>query len=151
VVSSASNRIVLGNDSIDIFRCNQALTVSSDARDKTDVESLSMGLNFVNQLKPVTYRWDKRSFYSKDLSITPDGTHKKPQLIGGLLAQDVEKIEREYGYKVEDETNIVTQKGEDGQYSLTYEKFIPILVNAVQELSTQVDELKAEITTLKGE
>ena len=110
-----------------------------------------MGLNFVNELNPVTYRWDKRSSYSKDLSITPDGTHKKPQLIGGLLAQDVEKIEREYDYKVEDKTNIVTQKGEDGQYSLTYERFVPILIKAVQELSTTVEELKTEITNLKGE
>jgi len=144
-VTTASNRIVLGNDAIDILRCNQALTVSSDARDKTDVESLTMGLNFINKLNPVTYRWDKRSFYSKDLSVTPDGTHKNPQLIGGLLAQDVEEIEREYNYKVEDKTNIITQKGEDGQYSLTYEKFIPILINAVKELSLQVEELKTKL------
>ena len=123
------------------------MTSGSDIRDKTDIEDLpdSAGLNFVNQLNPVTNRWDKRSSYSKDLSVTPDGTHKKPQLQGGLLAQDVEKIEREYGYKLEDETNIVTQKGEDGQYSLTYEKFIPILINAVKELSAQVEELKIKL------
>jgi hypothetical protein len=150
-VTTASNRIVLGDDAIDSFKCNQPLTVSSDARDKTDVESLNMGLNFINQLNPVTYRWDKRSSYSEDLSVTPDGTHKKPQLISGLLAQDVEEIEREFGYKIENKTNLVTQKGEDGQYSLTYEKFIPILINAVKELSTTVEQLKTEITNLKGE
>ena len=150
-VTTASNRIVLGDDAIDSFKSYQPLTVSSDARDKTDVESLNMGLNFINQLNPVTYRWDKRSSYSEDLSVTPDGTHKKPQLISGLLAQDVEEIEREFGYKIENKTNLVTQKGEDGQYSLTHEKFIPILINAVKELSTTVEQLKTEITNLKGE
>ena len=137
--------IVFGDDSISSFKCNVSLTATSDARDKTDVESLNMGLNFVNQLNPVTYRWDKRSSYSDDLSVTPDGTHKKTQLMGGLLAQDVEEIEREYGYKLENETNIITQKSEDGQYGLIYERFVPVLINAVKELSLQVEELKTKL------
>ena len=42
--------------------------------------------------------------------------------------------------------------GEDGSaYGLTYSKFVPMLVKSVQELSTQVDELKQEVATLKGE
>jgi len=110
-----------------------------------------MGLNFVNKLEPVTYKWDMRSSYSKDLSITPDGTHKKQKVFGGLLAQDVEKLEREYGYKVEDETSIITDKNTNGSYGIAYSKFIPVLINAVQELSTQVDELKSELLALKGE
>ena len=75
-----------------------------------------------------------------------------PKLLGGLLAQDVEKLEREYGYKVEDKTAVLTDKHDiNGNYGLTYSKFIPVLINAVQELSTQVDELKQEVATLKGE
>ena len=144
-ITSQSNSIVLGEDNISSFKCAVALTATSDARDKTDVESLNMGLNFVNQLNPVTYRWDKRSSYSDDLSVTPDGTHKKTQLMGGLLAQDVEEIEREYGYKLENETNIITQKSEDGQYGLIYERVVPVLINAVKELSLQVEELKTKL------
>jgi cell division protein FtsB len=40
---------------------------------------------------------------------------------------------------------------ETGQQEVGEAAVIPVLVKAVQELSTQVDELKAEITTLKGE
>ena len=53
---------------------------------------------------------------------------------------------------MQDKTNLATRISDDGkQYHLKYSKFIPSLVKAVQELSTQVDELKAEIKTLKGE
>jgi len=151
-IGSGNNIVVLGNNSIATAKIKVDWTVTSDKRDKADVEPLTMGLNFVNKLEPVTYKWDMRSDYSDDLSVTPDGTHKKDKLCGGLLAQDVEILEREYGYKVEDKTSIITEKNEsDGGYGLTYSKFIPVLINAVQELSTQVGELKQELKALKGE
>jgi len=141
-VTTGSNNIVLGNNSITDAAIKVDWTVTSDKRDKTDVEALTMGLDFVNKLNPVTYRWDMRSDYDDD--ATPDGTHKKQRLFSGLLAQDVEVLEREYGYKVEDETALITSKGEDGNYGLTYQRLIPVLINAVKELS-------AEVKTLKGE
>ena len=151
-ITTGDNAIVLGNNATASAHIRVDWTVTSDKRDKTDIEPLTMGLDFVNKLEPVTYRWDMRSDYSKDFSITPDGTHKQQKLLGGLLAQDVEKLEREYGYKVEDETAVLTDKHKtNGNYGLTYSKFIPVLINAVQELSTQVDELKSELLALKGE
>jgi hypothetical protein len=145
---TGSNKIVLGNNSITNAYIKVDWTVTSDKRDKTDIEPLTMGLDFVNKLNPVTYRWDMRSDYGNK---TPDGTHKKAKLSGGLLAQDVEVLEREYGYKVEDETSILTSISEDGNYGLIYGKFVPVLIKAVQELSAQVTTLQQEINTLKGE
>ena len=147
-ITTQSNRIVIGNNSSTHAYIAIDWTVTSDKRDKTDIEPLTMGLDLVNKLEPVTYRWDKRSDYKDG---KPDGTHKKEKLCGGLLAQDVEELEREYGYKVENETSILTDKNADGNYGLTYSKFVPVLINAVKELSLQVDELKQEIQTLKGE
>jgi trimeric autotransporter adhesin len=147
-ITTQSNRLCMGNNNITNAYIKVAWTVTSDKRDKTDIEPLTMGLNFVNKLEPVTYKWDMRSDYKDG---KPDGTHKKENLQGGLLAQDVEELERAYGYKVEDGTSILTDKNPDGNYGLTYSKFIPVLINAVQELSTQVDELKSELLALKGE
>ena len=114
-----------------------------------------MGLDFVKDLNPVTYKWDKRSLYVEKgqsfSDVVPDGTHKEDWLDVGFLAQDVEKLEAAYGYNVADKTNLTTHVSIDGeQYGLTYEKFVPILVKSVQELSAQVEELKAEIKILKG-
>jgi trimeric autotransporter adhesin len=147
-ITTQSNRLCMGNNNITNAYIKVAWTVTSDKRDKTDIEPLTMGLNFVNKLEPVTYKWDMRSDYKDG---KPDGTHKKENLQGGLLAQDVEELERAYGYKVEDGTSILTDKNPDGNYGLTYSKFIPVLINAVQELSTQVDELKSELLALKKE
>jgi hypothetical protein len=155
-ITTGSNILVLGNQNITNSHIQVDWTVASDKRDKTDVAPLDMGLSFINKLEPVTYKWDKRSNYVergeefKDL-IT-DGTHKETWTDVGFLAQDVEKLESEFGHNIADETNLTTHLSADkNQYGLTYSKFIPMLVKAVQELSTQVEELKSELLALKGE
>ena len=155
-----SNRIGLGDGNITTFSCQVSLSVASDERDKTDFSDLDIGLDFVNKLKPYTYKWDKRHKYvnwtsnpDTDLnSITHDGSHKEDWLDIGFKAQDVELLEKEAGYDKDNNTNLTIDLSDDGkQYSMKYEKLVPILVKAVQELSSTVDELKNEITTLKGE
>ena len=138
-VTTGSNRVVVGNNSVTNCDIKVDWTVTSDKRDKTDVKEFNMGLDFVNALNPVTYRWDMRSDYENG---TPDGTHKKPKLFSGLIAQDVEILEREYGYKVEDDTAVITSVNENGNYGLTYSKFVPVLINAVKELSAEIKALK---------
>jgi hypothetical protein len=159
------NEVYLGNTAIATFNCQVGVSAASDKRDKTDVEPLTMGLSFINQLKPVTYRWDKRSSYVLPYrlalepddpdyinlaDVVPDGSKTEPQLCAGMLAQDVEEIEQTYGFDKEDLTNLITNVSKDGQaYSLQYERFVPMLIKSVQELSEQVESLKDEIETLK--
>ena len=108
-------------------------------------------LDFVKSLEPVTYKWDKRSKYGDktaddyDLNAqTPDGTHKEDWLDIGFKAQEVEALEIAAGYKIAEKTNLTTSLTSDGkQYGLQYSKFVPILVKAVQELSAEIDKLKA--------
>ena len=116
-----------------------------------------VGLDFVNALKPVTYKWDKRSKYGDktaddyDLdSITTDGTHKEDWLDIGFKAQEVEALEKAAGYKIADKTNLTTSLTEDGkQYGIQYAKFVPILVKAIQELTAANTALAARIKTLE--
>ena len=142
-VTTGSNQVCLGDENIANAHIQVDWTIASDKRDKTDVSPMNLGLEFINQLEPVTYRWDKRSKYSKDQSVSPDGTHKEEQLEGGFLAQDVEAIEEQYGHKLSDKTNLTFHSSEDEQmYGIKYSKFVPMLVKAVQELSAEVEELK---------
>lgn len=151
-ITSGSNVIVLGNSSITNFNCEVALSVASDERDKTDFTDLNIGLDFVKQMKPYTYKWDKRSKYvdwdtnpDTDLnSITPDGTHKENWLDVGFKAQDIETLEKAAGYDKDNNTNLSIDLSEDGkQYSMKYEKLVPILVKAIQELEARVATLES--------
>ena len=153
-LTTAANKIVLGNSSIDQLNCQVALSVASDERDKTDFTNLDLGLDFVKQMKPYTYKWDKRINYvdwdtnpDTDLdTITHDGTHKEAQLDVGFKAQDVETLEKAAGYDKDNKTNLTINLSEDGkQYSMKYEKLVPVLVKAIQELSMQVEELKTKL------
>jgi hypothetical protein len=157
-ITTASNEIALGDENISEANIQVDWTVASDQRDKTDFTSLDLGLDFVKGLAPVTYKWDKRSKYGDkmaddyDLNAqTPDGTHKEDWLDIGFKAQEVEALEKSAGYKIADKTNLTTSITGDGkQYGIQYSKFVPILVKAIQELSSQVTELKKEIEELKN-
>ncbi len=150
-LTSGNNEMTLGNGDHSKINVQVSLTVASDERDKTDFQPLSAGLDFVNQLKPYTYYWDKRHKYidwdanpDADLnSVTHDGTHKEDWLDLGFKAQDVVALEESINHNLSDKTNLVTSLSDDGkQYALQYEKFVPILVKAVQELSAKVEELE---------
>jgi len=151
-VQTASNQLCLGDENITHSFVQVDWTISSDQRDKTDFADLDIGLDFVKALEPGTYKWDKRSKYigkddpSADLdTVTHDGTHKEDWLDVGFKAQAVEALEKAAGYTLSDKTKLVTSLTENGkQYGLQYSKFVPILVKAVQELSTEVEALKAQ-------
>ena len=67
-------------------------------------------------------------------------TRVKPQEVKQALANN--NITDFGGWDIEESSGI---------QAISQEMFIHPLIKAVQELSTQVDELKAEIQTLKGE
>ena len=156
--TTASNAIVLGDGDIGAAYIQVDWTVSSDQRDKTDFTALDLGLDFVNGLAPVTYKWDKRSKYGDktaddyDLNAqTPDGTHKEDWLDIGFKAQEVEALEIAAGYNKNNNTNLTTTLTEDGkQYGIQYSKFVPILVKALQEADAKIEALTTRITTLEG-
>ncbi len=157
-ITTGDNEIVLGDENISEAHIQVDWTVASDARDKTDFTALGLGLDFVKALKPVTYKWDKRSKYGDktadgyDLNAqTPDGTHKEDWLDIGFKAQDVEALEIAAGYNKDNKTNLVSSHSGDGkQMGLQYSKFVPILVKALQEQQALIESLTARITTLEG-
>jgi trimeric autotransporter adhesin len=157
-ITTASNILSLGDENVATANIQVDWTVASDARDKTDFTALDLGLDFVKDLQPVTYKWDKRSKYGDktaddyDLNAqTPDGTHKEDWLDIGFKAQEVEALEIAAGYNKDNKTNLVSSHSGDGkQMGLQYSKFVPILVKAIQEQNALIEALTARITTLEG-
>ena len=157
-IGSSSNIVVLGNTNVTNLYCNDTSISSSDKRDKTDVTDFIHGLNWVNKLKPVSYRWDRRHWYNEynedgslKTEITPDGSKKKPRQHIGFLAQDVLAIEQADGFaSKKDDMLVVNLNEDDTAYGLKYERLVPVLVNAIKELSTEVNTLKTKVAALEA-
>jgi hypothetical protein len=157
-IITGSNEIVLGDENITNIYAAVSSISTSDERDKTDFTALGLGLDFVKALEPVTYYWDKRSKYGDkyaddyDLNAqTPDGTHKEDWMDVGFKAQAVIALEEAAGYKISDKTNLISNLTDDGtQYGLKYDRFVPILVKAIQEQNALITALTDRIAVLEG-
>jgi len=138
-----SNRIVLGDNNITNAHIKVSFTVTSDERDKADINDFTKGLDIVNALRPVTYKWDMRSNYSNDLSVTPDGSKKSNRTEIGLIAQEVETVEKANGYgSSQNDCLFIDKSDNEKHYGLRYQRLIPVLVNAIKELSVKVKALE---------
>jgi len=150
-ITTTNNILVLGGNGITDFYCADTSISSSDKRDKTDITDFTHGLKWINQLKPVTYRWDKRTWYNEynedgslKTEVTPDGSKKRARQHIGFLAQDVLAIEQADGFASKKDDMLVVNLNEDNSaYGLKYERLVPVLVNAIKELSAKVTALEA--------
>ena len=126
--STVDNEITLGNSSISALRC-QVTSISSlsDRRDKTDINTLDLGLDFVNSLKPVKFKWDSRE------GIAKDGTYE-----AGFIAQDFQQVQKDNDA---DYLNLVLESNPE-KLEAAPGKLIPILVKAIQELKQEIELLK---------
>ncbi|MCB0709945.1 MAG: tail fiber domain-containing protein, partial [Chitinophagaceae bacterium] len=123
-----------------------AWSFPSDARFKYNIKADVPGLDFIKQLKPVTYYFDadKLANYTKTGVLTNSDAHTAsftgtPQLHTGFLAQDVEKVANSLGY---DFDGIHKPANDHDHYSLSYSQFIMPLVKAVQQQQKMIEEQK---------
>jgi len=109
-----------------------------------------MGLEFINKLRTVIFNWKAPSEFPKewDAYNPEDTTPVTPNKKMGLIAQEVKEVIDELGIEHYDGT---WGEKPDGQQEIGPADYIFPIIKAVQELSTQVDELKQELKTLKGE
>ena len=99
---------------------------------------------------PVTYRWDRRSWYGDDENGkgTPDGSKKRDKIHIGFIAQEAIEVEKKHGYADKKDNFLIANQDEDEadpSYGMKYERLVPVLVNAIKELSSENDALKARL------
>lgn len=101
----------------------------SDERTKKDISNLSYGLEEIKRLRPILFR--RKGGVLK--IVTPDEKTKdapdKEKLEIGLIAQEVKEVIPE-----------VVSGSEEKLYSIAYASLVPVLINAIKELSDKIDE-----------
>ena len=114
----------------DVYATNGTIQ-TSDIREKTDVRDVKLGLDFINALRPVSYKW-------KDSKTT---TKKY-----GLIAQEVETVLQQFG--INDEKEIINYDKDADRYGLAYTELIAPLISSLKELSEENKNLKKYINDL---
>lgn len=133
--ADVSNEITLGSSSVTTLRCQQtSISALSDARDKDEIQDLRLGLDYIQQVRPVEFVWQMR-----------DGavTDKKDF---GFIAQEMQAVEDANDAPW---VRSVLRNNPD-RLEVAPAQLLPIAIKAIQELSAQVNELKAEIAAIKG-
>jgi len=159
----------------DIYATNNIIQ-TSDGRLKDEVKDIQLGLDFINQLHPVQYKWkdyevetsikvpiyevresgpdsdgnteEEKVFVGFDTVITkePKTFRRKHQ---GLISQEVRKVMDRNNISTNDFAGYIYDKKLDN-YGLRYEEFIAPIIKAVQELSAENKELRKEVDELKN-
>lgn len=160
---TANNQVRLGNTSVTSVGGFVNYTNLSDGRYKKNVQEDVKGLDFIMKLRPVTYNLavnDLAEALNEDQTRDMDGniTKRNDSAIQaardakeqirytGFIAQEVEEAASASGY---DFSGVDKPKNDTDFYGLRYAEFTVPLVKSVQELATEMEELRKENDALK--
>jgi len=133
----------------DIYATNSSIQIS-DERMKKDISECRLGLDFINKLKPVSYKWKnngKRTHYGliaqevgtvltdSDISFNDFAGYIYSEFQDEGTGNDIDEIER-------------SKREYNDAYGLRYIEFISPMIKAVQELSKDNKELAQKHETL---
>jgi hypothetical protein len=98
---------------------------NSDARLKKDIQTLPYGIEELNRLRPVTYRWkDEQRRHDKQL---------------GLIAQEVQAVIPE----------LVDSDARQGMLSVNYQGLVPVMIKVLQDQQKIINRQEARIAALE--
>ena len=129
----------------DIYATNGTIQ-TSDEREKENIKTSSLGLEFINKLNPVQYKWKDYDYVKKgkpherenDETLTK--THQRTHY--GLIAQEVKKVLTDSGLTTTDFAPIIYDEDAD-RYGMRYTELVGILIKSIQELSAKVEALES--------
>jgi hypothetical protein len=131
-LTTENNRVAMGSSAVTNAYIQVAWTVVSDARDKTNFGTVPHGLAFINALKPTAFQ-----FKESRTSTETNGPVRY-----GFLAQDI--------LGLEGPGSVIIDAEDPEKLRYNGESLVPVMVNAIQELTSMVNAMQAELSTLKG-
>ena len=124
----------MGNNSVTAARIQLAWTAVSDIRDKCVFGLVPHGRGFLQNLKPIEY-----AFKDRETGCITDLTGKRRY---GFSAQEL--------LVAEGQNPVIVDNSNDEKLMVTSDYIIPVLVNAVNELSAEIDLLKSRLSALES-
>ncbi|MFK8014488.1 MAG: tail fiber domain-containing protein [Gammaproteobacteria bacterium] len=110
----------------------------SDRSLKQNVAAIPNALDIVQALEGVTYELNKHPMDDRERTLSAEEEYDRTHQLG-FIAQDVEKILPQ----------LVKTDEFTGLESVGYMAVIPVLVEAIKDQQRQIEELKAEVVSLR--
>lgn len=168
---TSNNQVQLGNSSTTTYAYG-SVQDRSDVRDKADIQDCTLGLDFINALRPVKYKWDYREDYARDLFplLNRDDYETDEAYQSALEQQQNDRCaffqnpvkdgsktrnREHHGLIAQEFKQVLDNLGVDhAAYqdhsvnggldvkSIGYAELIPNLIKAIQELTLRIEALK---------
>jgi hypothetical protein len=144
--------VIIGNSVNRIsnsYTVNATWAFSSDERIKNVIGKDTLGLDFINDLEPVTFRWKPSNEVPKELTsrYAEENVQDTNIVMHGLIAQNVKAALDKAGV----DTFTGWSEDEDGTQKLGLADLITPMINAIKELKAIVEIQAEQIKVLKGE
>jgi len=141
-VATNSNQVVISSGSGNAACYSGSFSSwsnTSDCRDKTNIQTLQNGRDFLAKVRPVKFQWNFRDEKKKNLPL-------QGQEEAGFLAQQLQEVVAEYAA---DYLRLVDDNSPDdlGVYKTN---LIPVMVKAIQELDAENTLLKTRLEALEA-
>jgi len=141
-----------GNATLSLDGSDESWSAASDSRLKTEVADSTAGLSFINDLRPVTFKWDAKNAIDPSLSQYDPDDDSPVMGFGktnhGFIAQEV-KAAIDAHSEIADGHNIWSEDP-DGTQQLAKGNLVPMLVKAIQEQQVLIESLTARIAALES-
>jgi hypothetical protein len=130
---------------------------TSDRNQKKNIENAELGLEFINDLKPVKYKFIQNTsdrihygLIAQDVTSSLDKFNIDKKDFAGFISyinyiSGSAEMSEETFSKIENEDDKIGWNKVE-KYSLRYDEFISPMIKAMQELSAKVQELEARLS-----
>lgn len=98
---------------------------TSDYRYKKDIEPINLGIDFINELNPISFKLIEK---------------KNDRTRYGLIAQEVNEILSKFGVDYDGFCGLHYDKKND-RWDMDYKHFIAPIIKSIQELTKRIDDL----------
>ena len=119
---------------------------TSDIREKTEIKTIKLGLDFINDLNPISYKWKNCKRLQGEESIKDERNYQ------GLIAQEFAETLEKHGINKNEFGGLEIQKTEkyDDFHGMTYSQLIAPMIKAIQEQQTIIDSLITRLEALEA-
>jgi hypothetical protein len=147
-IITSSNQVRIGNSSVTSIGGVVSWSTVSDGRFKDNIKEDVAGLDFVLNLRPVSYTVNKQAFKNFVGSEYKSNNRTTSKRECGFVAQEVEELINNTGVEF---NGVDAPENGDDYYGIRYSQFVIPLVKSVQELNEKLEKENAKLKAQNAE